>query len=73
MLQPDLLDLQVTRLLPQEIHLVAVVLLVLSEIFLQVVNVFQDLLQNVVEALCALVLKCSALRSKELGVFFVIV
>ena len=73
LLQPHLLLLQLTGLLFQERDLVEVILLELTEIFLEVVDVLENLLEDVVKALCALVFKGRTLRSKELGVFLIIV
>ena len=62
LLQSHLLDLQVTRLLSEEIHLINVMLLIFSKVLLQVVNVFQDLFKNVVEAFSRLMFQGSTFR-----------
>ena len=73
LLQTQLLLLQVGALLLQETHFVVVLLLHFPEILLQVVNVFQDFFQDVVQAFCALVLEGGALRPQKLRVLFIIV
>jgi hypothetical protein len=62
-----------TSLLLQESNFIQVILLELTEVLLQVVDVFQDLLEDIVQALRALMLQSGALRSKKLRVFFIII
>ena len=63
LLQSDLLDLQVTRLLSQEVHLVDIMLLIFPEVLLQVVDVLKNFLQDVVETLSALMFEGCAFGS----------
>ena len=64
LLQSDLLDLQVTRLLSQEVHLVDIMLLIFPEVLLQVVDVLKNFFQNVIKALGTLMLQGSTFRSQ---------
>ena len=73
LLQTHLFLLKLAGLLFQKRDLIKVMLLELTEIFFEVVDVLENLLEDIVKALCALVLKSRTLRSKELGVFLIIV
>ena len=73
LLDDDLLLDECVDLLFEEVALVDVVDLQLLVVFLQVGNVFDDLLQDVVGRLRRVVLESCALRSQELHFFLIVV
>lgn len=73
LLESHLLLLKLTGLLFEESDLIQIVLLQLTEIFLKIIDVLQDLFKDIIEALCTLVLQGSALRSQKLRVFFIVI
>ena len=73
LLNNDLLLDQCVDLLLEEVDLVNVVDLKLLEVFLQVGDVLNNLLQNVVSGLRGVMLKSCALRPQELHFLLVVV
>ena len=73
LLQDNLLLHQCVNLLLEEVALVDVVGLQFLEVFLEIGDVFDDLLQNVIGSLCGMVLESCTLRTKELHFFLIVI
>ena len=73
LLKSHLLLLQLPCLLFQESNFVQVILLQLAEVLFQVVDVLQNLLKDVIEAFCALMLEGCTLWAEKLRVFLIII
>ena len=73
MLHNNLLLDKSVDLLFQEVALIDIIGLQLLVVFLQVGDVFNDLLENVIGGFCGMMLKCGALASQKLDFLLVVI